>query len=122
MGGRDSENIASAPVPFTGQIYTTTEFPSNRLSLYLKAGGTLSRKKKKGNEGQESAGGIFHRNRIRSSRLGAELPSQSDMLSGSVESVRQLPRRLVYTSAPLDSEVEMLGASDLSLFVSSTTS
>src|SRR5688572_31465549 len=121
MGGRDSENIASAPVPFTGQIYTTTEFPSNRLSLYLKAGGTLSKKKKKGNEGQESAGGIFHRNQIRSSRLGAEIPSQSDMLSGTVERAGQLPRQLVYTSAVMDSDVEMLGASDISLFVSSET-
>ncbi|HEX5733515.1 MAG TPA: CocE/NonD family hydrolase [Blastocatellia bacterium] len=122
IGGRDSENVASAPAPFAGPVYTTTDFPSDRLNFYLKAGGTLSRKKKKGNEGQESAGGIFHRNRIRSSRLGAELPSQSDMLSGSVESVSQLPRRLVYTSAPLDSDVEMLGASDVSLFVSSATS
>ncbi len=122
IGGRDSENIASAPVPFIGQVYTTRDFPSDRLAFYLKAGGTLSRKKKKGNEGQESAGGIFHRNRIRSSRLGVEIPSQSDMLSGSVESAGQLPRRLVYTSAPLDSDVEMLGASDLSLFVSSVTS
>ena len=33
-----------------------------------------------------------------------------------------MPRRLVYTSAPLDSDVEMLGASDVSLFVSSATS
>jgi ABC-2 type transport system ATP-binding protein len=122
IGGRDSENVASAPAPFTGLVDTMRDFPSDRLNFYLKAGGTLSRKKKKGNEGQESAGGIFHRNRIRSSRLGAELPTQSDMLSGSVESVSPLPRRLVYTSVPLDSDVEMLGASDLSLFVSSTTS
>ncbi|HET8676594.1 MAG TPA: CocE/NonD family hydrolase [Blastocatellia bacterium] len=122
IGGRDSENVASAPAPFTGLVDTMRDFPSDRLNFYLKAGGTLSRKKKKGNEGQESAGGIFHRNRIRSSRLGAELPTQSDMLSGSVESVSPLPRRLVYTSIPLDSDVEMLGASDLSLFVSSNTS
>jgi ABC-2 type transport system ATP-binding protein len=122
IGGRDSDNIASAPAPFTGEVYTTKEFPSDRLSLYLKAGGTLSKKKKKGNEGEQRAGGIFHRNRIRSSRLGAEIPSQADMLSGSVEPLDQLPRQLVYTTAPMDSDVEMLGASDISLFISSATS
>ncbi len=122
IGGKDSKNIASAAVPFNGLVLTTTEFPTDRLALYLKAGGSLSKKKKKGNEGQETAGGIFHRNRIRSSRLGAEIPSQSDMLSGTVESIGQMPRRLVYTFGPLDSDIEALGASDLSLFVSSTTS
>jgi predicted acyl esterase len=122
IGGTDSKNIASAAVPFDGQILTTTEFPKQTLALYLKAGGSLSKKKKKGNEGQETAGGIFHHNRIRNSRLGAEIPSQSDMLSGTVESIGQLPRHLAYTFGPLDSDVEVLGASDLSLFVSSATS
>ncbi|HKA21239.1 MAG TPA: CocE/NonD family hydrolase [Blastocatellia bacterium] len=124
IGGTDSRNVTSAPAPFSVVPFTAKQFPSDEIvssPLFLKAGGTLSRKKK-GPVEQESAGAIFHPERIRSSRAGTEIPSQSDMLSGHAEAINGVPQRLEYTFAPWTTETEIIGMSDFSLFVSSPTS
>ena len=124
IGGTDSKNVTSAPAPFSVVPFTAKQFPSDEIvssPLFLKTGGTLSRKKK-GPVEQESAGAVFHPERIRSSRTGAEIPSQSDMLSGHAESINGVPQRLQYTFAPWTTETEIIGMSEFSLFVSSPTS
>jgi predicted acyl esterase len=91
------------------------------MPLFLKAGGSLSRKKK-GPVQEETAGGIFRPERIRSSHLGAEIPSQGDMFSGHAEALATTPGRLQYTFAPWETQTEMIGSSEFSFFVSSNTS
>ena len=124
IGGTDSRNVTSAPAPFSVVPFTAKQFPSDDIvssPLFLKAGGTLSRKKK-GPVEQESAGAIFRPERIRSSRVGVEVPLQSDMLSGHAEAINGMPQRLEYTFAPWTTETEIIGMTDFSLFVSSPTS
>jgi len=124
IGDTDSRNVTSAPAPFSVVPFTAKEFPTDEIlpsPLFLKADGTLSGKKK-GPVVQESAGAIFHPERIRSSRSGAEIPSQNDMFSGHAEPISGVPQRLEYTSAPWATETEIIGTSEFSLFVSSSTS
>jgi putative CocE/NonD family hydrolase len=124
IGGTDSNNISSAAAPSTLVPSAYSEFPSadaERLSLYLKEGGSLARKKK-GKTRVESAGGIFHPQRIRSSRLGAEIPSRADMFSGTTDQAGALPRSLVYTYPAWGSDAEMMGPSEFNIYVSSSTS
>lgn len=124
IGGTDSKTISSAAAPFTLAPSTYSEFPSadaESLSLYFKEGGSLSRKRK-GKNRVESAGGIFNPQRIRSSRLGAEIPSKEDMFSATTQQTGSLPRALVYTYSAWDSNVEMMGPSEFKLYVSSATS
>lgn len=124
IGGTDSRTVTSAPAPFDVLPFTAKQFPSDDIvtsPLFLKAGGILSRKKK-GPVQQETAGGVFHPERIRSSHLGAEIPSRSDMFSGHAEALATAPQRLEYTFAPWETDTEMIGTSEFSLFVSSATS
>ena len=124
IGGTNSLPVTSAPAPFEVVPFTAKQLPSNNISsipLYLKPGGTLSRKKK-GPSQEETAGSIFRPERIRSSHLGTEIPSRADMFSGHAEAITSLPQYLEYTLAPWDSQTEMLGPGEFSLFVSSTTS
>jgi len=124
IGGTDSRTVTSAPAPFSVLPFTARQLPSDDIvtsPLFLKSGGILSRKKK-GPVHQETAGGTFRPERIRSSRLGAEIPSRSDMFSGHAEALPTVPQRLEYTFAPWETETEMLGTSEFSLFVSSATS
>jgi predicted acyl esterase len=104
--------------------FTAKQFPSDEIvasPLFLKAGGILSRKKK-GPVEQETAGGVFNPERIRSSHLGAEIPSRSDMFSGHADPLVGAPQRLEYTFAPWRTDTEMIGTSEFALFVSSATS
>lgn len=124
FGPKDSRSVTSAPAPFSVAPFTAKEFPSadiSSVSLFLKPGGILKRGKK-GQDQPETAGGVFHPERIRSSRLGADLPTQSDMLSGRAEALLAAPQRLVYTLAPWDRQTEMIGSSEFTLYVSSETS
>ena len=124
IGPIDSLVVTSAPAPLSVLPFTAGQFPSNDIAsvpLFLKAGGSLSRKKK-GPVQEETAGGIFRPERIRSSHLGAEIPSQSDMFSGHAEALTTTPSRLEYTFAPWETGTEMIGSSEFSLFLSSTTS
>ncbi len=124
IGGTDSRKVTSAPAPFSVVPFTAKQLPSNDIvttALFLKTGGTLSRKKK-GPVQQETAGATFLPELIRSSRLGAEIPARSDMFSGHAEALPGVPQRLEYTFAPWDTETEMIGSSEFSLFVSSDTS
>ncbi|HXU38556.1 MAG TPA: CocE/NonD family hydrolase [Blastocatellia bacterium] len=124
LGGTNSLPVTSAPAPLSVLPFTASQLPSNNISsspLFLKAGGILSRKKK-GPVQEETAGGIFRPERIRSSHLGTEIPSQADMFSGHAEALPGLPQHFEYTFAPWETETEMLGASEFSLFVSSATS
>lgn len=125
IGGKDSRAVSSAPAPFGNNIYNTVSLPSPRVEmtpLYLKPNGALLKKKKKKKAGADTAGGIFHGQRIRSSRLGAEIPTQADMFSATVEAVSSLPRQLVYTLAPWAEDTEIFGSSEMSFYVSSDTS
>lgn len=124
IGGTDSRKVSSAPAPFSVVPFTARTLPSDEIvssPLYLKAGGILARKKK-GPVQQETAGGIFLPERIRSSHLGAEIPSRGDMFSGHAEALPSMPQRLEYTFAPWETQTEMLGTTEFSLFVSSATS
>ncbi|MFY9573043.1 MAG: CocE/NonD family hydrolase [Blastocatellia bacterium] len=124
FGSTDALTVTSAPAPFSVLPFTAKKLPSDEISaspLFLKTGGVLARKKK-GPVGQETAGGIFRPELIRSSNLGTEIPSRSDMFSGRAEAVTTAPRQLEYTFAPWQTQTEMLGASEFSLFVSSATS
>ena len=124
IGSTDSLTVTSAPAPFSVLPFTARGLPSDDIvtsPLFLKAGGILSRKKK-GPVQQETAGGVFRPERIRSSHLGAEIPSRADMFSGHAEALAHAPQRLEYTFAPWETETEMIGTSEFSLFVSSTTS
>jgi len=124
IGGTDSRTVTSAPAPFSVLPFTAKQFPSDDIvasPLFLKAGGVLSRRKK-GPVQQETAGGVFHPERIRSSHAGAEIPSRGDMFSGHSESLADAPQRLEYTFAPWETDTEMIGTSEFSLFVSSATS
>ncbi|MEK6321775.1 MAG: CocE/NonD family hydrolase [Acidobacteriota bacterium] len=124
IGNIDSLVVTSAPAPFAALPFTARQFPSDDIALlplFLKAGGTLSRKKK-GPVQQETAGGIFRPERIRSSHLGAEIPTRSDMFSGRAEALATAPRHLQYTFAPWETGTEMIGSSEFSFFLSSTTS
>ncbi|MEK6410591.1 MAG: CocE/NonD family hydrolase [Acidobacteriota bacterium] len=124
FGPTDPLKVISAPAPFSALPFTDTDFPSDDIAsvpLFLKPGGILSRKKK-GPVEQETAGGIFRPERIRSSHRGADIPSTSDLLSGHAEALATAPRQFQYTFAPFDVQTEMIGLSEFSLFVSSTTS
>jgi predicted acyl esterase len=124
IGGTDSRNIASAAAPSTLVPSTYKEFPSadaESLSLYFKEDGSLSRKRK-GKSRAERAGGIFNPQRMRSSRLGSEIPTRQDMFSAITEQAGTLPRSLVYTYPAWESDAELMGPSEFSMFVSSSTS
>jgi putative CocE/NonD family hydrolase len=124
IGGKDSRSVTSAPAPFEVVPYTARQFPSDdisSLSLFLKPGGILSRKKK-GPDEPGTAGGVFRPEQVRSSRLGAEIPTQSEMLSGHAEAIASVPAKLEYTFAPWETETEMIGSSEFTLNVSSLTS
>jgi len=124
FGASDPRPISSAPAPFTVLPYTANSFPSDDLAptnLFLKRGGLLARKKK-GPAEIETAGGIFRPERIRSSRLGADIPTSDDMLSARVERSSDSPLRLEYTSPPWTEETEVIGPAEFSVFVSSATS
>ncbi|HVG19189.1 MAG TPA: alpha/beta fold hydrolase, partial [Blastocatellia bacterium] len=124
VGGADSKNISSAAAPSTLAPSKYKEFPSadaESLSLYFKEGGSLSRKRK-GKNRAESAGGVFHPQRIRSSRLGAEIPTKEDMFSATTEQAGTLPRSLVYTYPAWESDAELMGPGEFTMFVSSSTS
>jgi putative CocE/NonD family hydrolase len=124
IGGTDSKNISSAAAPSTLLPSSYSEFPSANaepLSLYFKEGGSLARKRK-GKTRVESAGGVFHPQRIRSSRLGAEIPSRADMFSATTEQIGTLPRSLVYTYPAWDTDAELMGPSEFNIYVSSATS
>jgi predicted acyl esterase len=124
FGPADNLKVTSAPAPFSVLPFTAAQFPSDEIgtmSLFLKAGGALSRKKK-GPVQQETAGGIFRPERIRGSRLGTDIPSRSDMFSGRVEPLAAVPPRLEYTAEPFETNTEMIGSSEFTLRVSSATS
>lgn len=124
FGSTDSLKVTSAPAPFSVLPFTAQGLPSDDIvttALFLKSDGTLS-SKKKGPVQQETAGGIFRPERIRSSHLGAEIPTRDDMFSAHAETLAGVPQRLVYTLAPWDTQTEMIGTTEFSFFVSSTTS
>ncbi len=124
IGGTDRKKVASAAEPSIFLPASYSQFPpsdSTTLPLYLRAGGLIAKKKKKENL-EEGAGGIFRPQRIRSSRLGAEIPSKSDMFSATVEQSGSLPRSLVYTSSQFGSDTEMFGPAEFTLYVGSMTS
>lgn len=124
FGVTDKRTVTSAPAPFSVVPFTAKTLPSDNIEyipLFLKPSGVLSGKKK-GSLQEASAGGVFHPERIRSSNLGAEIPSQADMLSGRVEATSADPLRLQYTLAPFEDETEMIGSSEFTLYLSSTTS
>ena len=125
IGGTDSRPVSSAPAPFDvpgirvdGQLV-----PPDATSavLFIKPGGNLQ-PRKKGPDSEDIAGGIFRTERLRSSRSGAEIPSQADMLSGHAEAIGGVPGRLVYSSGPWLSDTELIGPSEFTLHVSSQTS
>jgi putative CocE/NonD family hydrolase len=123
LGGTDSLPVTSAPAPFDVVPFAAKQFSSDSITslpLFLKPGGVLSRKKK-GPIAEETAGGIFRPERIRSSRRGTEIPSQSDMSSGHADAIEATPQRLVYTFAPFETQTEMLGPDEYALFVSAST-
>ncbi len=124
VGGTDSKKVASAPEPSVFLPNTYSQFPpadAETLALYLKTGGAITRKKK-APVMEASAGGVFHRQLIRSSRLGAEIPSRNDMFSATVESVGGLPRALTFTTNSFDTATEVLGPGEFTFYVSSPTS
>jgi len=123
FGPTDKRTVTSAPAPFSVVPFTARTFPSDDIEyvpLFLKPAGLVT-KKKKGSLQEHSSGGIFRPGRIRSSHLGAEIPSQADMLSGTAETLTTSPRRLEYTMAPFETETEMIGSSEFTLFLSSTS-
>ncbi|HWP41739.1 MAG TPA: CocE/NonD family hydrolase, partial [Blastocatellia bacterium] len=120
IGGTDSRPVSSAPSPFALRLFTGSDFPpsdTKPLALYLKPKGALSLKRK-GKDRPDRAGAIFDPQRIRSSRLGEEIPPQSDMLSGRVETIEGMPQSLQYSFGPLDSEIELMGPGEFTLYVS----
>jgi putative CocE/NonD family hydrolase len=124
IGGRDSKNVISSPAPFAGKLFASAEplsASTQATTLYLKRGGELARRKK-GKSREETAGATFRPGRIRPTNLGMEIPAESDMFSATVETASSLPRQLVYTFAPWQSDTEMLGSSEFTLYVSSRTS
>ena len=124
IGPTDSRTVTSAPAPFSVLPFTAKTLPSSEIEgtpLFLKPSGILSHKKK-GSLSEQSVGGIFHPERIRSSRLGAEIPSSADMMSGHADALINVPLKFEYTLAPFEAETEMLGSSEFTLFISSATS
>lgn len=124
IGGTDSKKITSVAEPSVFLPSSFSQFPpsdSGVISYYLKAGGLISRKKK-GDTFEERAGGIFRPQRIRSSRLGAEIPSKTDMFSATVEQAGSLPRSLIYTSPRFERDTELMGPGTIILHASSATS
>ena len=124
IGGKDSRSVTSAPAPFSTLPFTAKQYTSDdisSMSLFLKPGGVL-KSRKKGQDQPETVGGIFRPERIRSSRLGAEIPSQSDMLSGRAEVLLTSPVRLEYTLGPWDKQTEIIGSNEFTLYLSSQTS
>jgi predicted acyl esterase len=124
VGGTDSKKVATAAEPADFSPQTYSQFPpadAGTLALYLKAGGGIGRKKKSPTL-EEKAGGIFHPRSIRSSRLGAEIPPRSDMFNATVETSGALPRSLVYTTDAFESDTEILGPAEFTLYVTSPTS
>lgn len=123
IGGRDSRAVASAPVPFRFNLYNTQTLPSGDVSaetFYLRPG-QLHRKKKK-KSGQERAGAVFNPQRIRSTGGATEIPSEEDMLSGTVADMPGTPRSLVYTLKPFATATEIFGSNEFVFYVSSNTS
>lgn len=122
IGGRESNTVSSAPNEFSGKLFTGNDLADvEPFSVYLKPKGVLS-KKRKSKDRFETLGGIFRPEQIRSSRLGTEVPSKTDMFSGKVDPVDSLPKMLVYTFAPWQSRTELLGMGEFDLHVSSSTS
>ncbi len=124
VGGTDANQITSAAEPASFFPQTYSQFPpadAQELSLYLKAGGGLTGRRK-GVNLEERAGGIFHPQLLRSSRLGAEIPSRNDMFSATVEATGALPRSLIFTTTPFASDTEIMGPGEFALYVSSPTS
>ena len=124
IGGKDAKTIASAPEPGGFLPATYSQYPpadAATTAFYLKAGGAITRKRK-GENREESAGGVFQPRSIRSSRLGAEIPSREDMFSATVEPAGSVPRALVYTTAPFATDTEVFGPGEFTLYASSQTS
>src|SRR5262249_31205959 len=89
IGPKDSLSVTSAPAPFSVVPFAAKQSPSrttSSLTLFLNPGGVLE-KKKKGPDEPSTAGGIFRPERIRSSRSGADIPTQDDMLSGHADAI-----------------------------------
>lgn len=125
IGGKDSRAVSSAPAPFRNNLYNIVSLPSPKVEmtpLYLKPNGVLLKQKKKKKAGADTAGGIFHPQRIRSTNLGTEIPPQSDMFSATIDQIAARPRQLVYTLSPWTSDTEIFGSSEMSFYVSSDTS
>lgn len=123
IGGKDSKTVTSAPSPFRSRLYTQNTLPSSDVGqriFYLRPGALHAKKKKKG--GEERTGGIFNPGRIRSTNLGAEIPSEADMLSGTVADMPGTARQLVYTLKPFATETEIFGSNEFAFYVSSNTS
>ena len=124
FGPVDSRSVTSAPAPFSVVPFTARKFPSDDIAsfpLFLKSGGTLSRKKK-GPNNEETSGGIFRPQLIRSSHLGAEIPPRGDMFSGRIDPIAAGPQRLEYTAEPWDTQTEVIGTSEFTFYLSSSTS
>jgi predicted acyl esterase len=124
IGGKDSRSITSATAPLPAAPVAVRQFPpddATTIKFYFKAAGSLSAKKK-GPDQQQTAGGIFRPERLRSSQEGAVIPTREDMLSGHAESVAAWPLRLEYTSPAFVRDTEVMGSSAFSFFVSSSTS
>ncbi len=122
IGGRESKTVSSAPNQFSGNLFTGNDLSAvEPFSVYLKPKGVMS-KKRKSKDRFETLGGIFRPQQIRSSRSGAEVPSKTDMFSGTVETLDSLPKALVYTFAPWQARTELLGMGEFDLHVSSSTS
>jgi len=123
IGGKDSKTVASAPVPFRFNLYNLNTLPSSDVeaqTYYLRPGLLHRKQKKKG--GEERAGAIFDPQRIRSTHLGTEIPTEEDMLSGTVADMPGTPRSLVYTLKPFAKDTEMFGSNEFAFYISSDTS
>ena len=124
VGGKDAKTIASTREPGGFLPATYAQYPpadAEATALYLKAGGAITRKRK-GENREENAGGVFHPRSLRSSRLGAEIPSPQDMFSATTEPAGSVPLALVYTTAPFATDTEVFGPGTFTLYVSSPTS
>jgi len=124
VGAKDSRAVTSAPAPFSVVPYAAKQYPSSDIvpeAFFLKPGGALARKKK-GPDEPGTAGGIFRPERVRGSNLGSEIPSQSDMLSAHADRIGVLPQKLAYTLPPWETQTEMIGSSEFTLNINSSTS
>ena len=124
VGGTDAKPVASVVAPATFSPTSYSQFPAadaTALTLYMKAGNLMTSRRKGPNQ-EENAGGVFHPNSIRSSRLGAEIPPRGDMFAATVAPSGTLPRALVYTTNPFGSDIEVMGPGEFTFFVASPTS